>query len=94
MSLGLEGAVEGELPNFRGTRRRLIVVPCFSLGRPGPTRVSVVRGAGGLPNDSVLFCDEVATISRRFLASGPLGPPVPDDVVDAVVAGVLAAIAP
>jgi mRNA-degrading endonuclease toxin of MazEF toxin-antitoxin module len=72
----------------------VIVVPCFTRGRLGPTRVAVPRGVGGLANDSILFCDEVTTVVLDDLTSGPLGPPVPDDLMAQVVAGVLNAIAP
>jgi mRNA-degrading endonuclease toxin of MazEF toxin-antitoxin module len=72
----------------------VIVVPAFTRGRLGPTRVAVPRSVGGLPNDSILFCDEVTTVVHDHLSTGPLGPPVPDDIMAQVVAGVLNAIAP
>ena len=72
----------------------VIVVPFFSRERSGPTRVAVPRGVGGLPNDSIRFCDEVTTVVQDSLASGPLGPRVPNDPMRQVVAGVLNAIAP
>jgi mRNA-degrading endonuclease toxin of MazEF toxin-antitoxin module len=72
----------------------VIAVPFFSRGRLGPTRIPVPRGVGGLPNDSVLFCEELTTVVHDHLVSGPLGPPVPDDLMAQVVAGVLNAIAP
>lgn len=72
----------------------VIAVPFFSRGSLGPTRVSVLRGVGGLPNDSILFCEELTTVIRDDLAGGPLGPPVPDDLMARVVAGVIYAITP
>jgi mRNA-degrading endonuclease toxin of MazEF toxin-antitoxin module len=57
-------------------RGDLIVVPVFSRGRAGPTHVPVPAGAGNLPDDSLLFCEEITTIDRDFLANGPLGPPL------------------
>ena len=75
-------------------RDDLIVVPIFSTSPRSVVRVPVPRGVGGLPNDSVLFCDEVSTIDRDFLAGGPMGPLVPDDIMAQVIAGVLNAIAP
>ncbi|HEY3117332.1 MAG TPA: hypothetical protein VGK54_11380, partial [Chloroflexota bacterium] len=66
---------------FRRLRNSLrdsfIVVPTFTRGRPGPYRVSIDAGEGGIAHDSVLFCDEVTTLSDEFLADGPLGPRVP-----------------
>lgn len=51
----------------------LIVVPAFSSGRLGPTRVALASGDGGIPHDSVLFCEEITTVDRDFLERGPLG---------------------
>ncbi len=47
----------------------------------------------GIPHDSVLFCDEITTIDRDFLESGPLGPPISDDLIEQVVLAVHNAIA-
>lgn len=70
----------------------LIIVPIFSLGRPGPTRLVIPAGTGGLPHDSMIFCDELATIDRDFLVSGPLGPLVPDTMLDRVVRAIFIAV--
>ena len=70
----------------------IIVVPAFSSGRPGPTRVSVPAGLGGMPRDSVLFCEEVTTIDRDFLREGPLGPPLSDPLLQRVVEALLRAV--
>jgi mRNA-degrading endonuclease toxin of MazEF toxin-antitoxin module len=72
----------------------VIVIPIFSQGRAGPTRVPMLRGMGGLPHNSMLFCDEVTTISRRFLDSGPLGKRLPEEFLDLVVRAVQNAILP
>jgi mRNA interferase MazF len=66
-------------------RDDVIVVPAFSAGRIGPTRVPVPANSGGLPHDSVLFCEEVTTIDKDFLQRGPLGPRVEPGTVAAVV---------
>jgi hypothetical protein len=47
---------------------------------------------GGLPRDSMLFCEELTTIDRAFLGRGPLGPLVPDAMLDRVVAAILIAV--
>jgi mRNA-degrading endonuclease toxin of MazEF toxin-antitoxin module len=72
----------------------VIVVPIFSNGRLGPTRVLLPAGHGGVHHDSVLFCDEITTIDHDFLISGPLGPSVPSTIIDAVVRAILHAVAP
>lgn len=73
-------------------RDDVIVVPAFSKGRLGPTRVSLQKGAGGISRDSVLFCEEVTTIDRDFLQRGPLGRPVASEALAAVVRAVRRAI--
>jgi len=54
-------------------RDDLIVVPLFSGGRLGPTRVRFIAGTGGLSRPGIAFCEEVTTIDRDFLSRGPLG---------------------
>ena len=80
------------------TRNRLtddlIVVPIFSRGRLGLTRVPIPGGTGGLEHDSVRFCEEITTIDRDYLAEGPLGPPVPDTLLDQVLLAVHNALVP
>jgi mRNA-degrading endonuclease toxin of MazEF toxin-antitoxin module len=79
--------------NVRNTLRDdLIVVPMFSRGRTGPTRVAIPAGAANAPFDSVLFCEEITTIDRDFLASGPLGPPMDGDRMDEVVRAIRRAV--
>lgn len=73
-------------------RDDLIVVPAFTRGRLGPTRVQLPAGAGGLEDASVLFCEEITTVDRDFLYRGPLGRRLPADVMDGVVRGVRRAI--
>jgi len=70
----------------------LIVVPIFSTGRPGPTRVPIGAGVGGLHHEGILFCEELATIDRDFLVRGPLGSRVPDDLLNSVVRAIIIAI--
>lgn len=73
-------------------RDDLIVVPVFSRGRIGPTRVPVFAGAANVPGDSVLFCEEITTIDRDFLAHGPLGPPIGQRKLDEVVRAIRRAV--
>lgn len=73
-------------------RDHVIVVPVFSSGRPGPTRVALAAGQGGLEHDSMLFCDEVTTLHHRFMGERPLGRPVPGRVMKDVVRAVRRAV--
>ena len=70
----------------------VIVVPIFSTGRLGPTRVPLASGAGGIRRSGVLFCEEITSIDRDFLDRGPLGPRLPGSVLDAVVRAVTRAL--
>ena len=69
-----------------------IIVPAFSGQRPGPTRVAIRAGMGGIPRDSTFFCTEVTTLHDDFLADGPLGDLVSNDVLEQVVRAVRRAI--
>jgi mRNA-degrading endonuclease toxin of MazEF toxin-antitoxin module len=69
-------------------RDDLIVVPLFSTGRLGPTRVPLPARAGGNRTSGVLFCEEITTIDRDFLYRGPLGPRLSAPVLDAVLKAV------
>jgi mRNA-degrading endonuclease toxin of MazEF toxin-antitoxin module len=73
-------------------RDDVIVVPAFSGGRLGPTRVPVPAKYGGLPHESVRFCEEVTTIDKEFLQRGPLGPLVEPGTVAVVVRAIRRAI--
>jgi mRNA-degrading endonuclease toxin of MazEF toxin-antitoxin module len=73
-------------------RDDLIVVPIFSAGRLGPTRVPVPPRAGGLSRPGLLFCEEITTIDRDFLYRGPLGPRLSRKTLQAVVRAVRRAL--
>ncbi len=64
------------------------VVPIFSGGAIGPTHIALPAGQGGIRKASVLFCEEIATIDRRFLARGPWGERVDAELLDVVVRGI------
>jgi mRNA-degrading endonuclease toxin of MazEF toxin-antitoxin module len=60
-----------------------MVVPAFSLGNLGPTRVFLPEGEGGIDHDSILFCDEVCCLDEDLLdfATGPLGDQVDSEIL-------------
>jgi mRNA-degrading endonuclease toxin of MazEF toxin-antitoxin module len=72
-------------------RDDLIVVPVFSAGQMGPTRVGLPTRSGGLRHNSVVFCEEITTIDRDFLARGPVGSLSPK-LMEAIVRGIRRAI--
>lgn len=73
-------------------RDHVVVVPIFSSGRSGPTRVALSAGLGGLDHDSMLFCDEITTLNHGFMGERPLGPPVPGRIMKEVVKAVRRAL--
>ena len=68
-----------------------MVVPIFSSGKLGPTRLQIVAEGTGLHHDSVLFCEELTTVDEDFLEDGPLGR-APAELLDAVVRAVRRAL--
>jgi len=73
-------------------RDHALFVPVYSRGRLGPTRVALPRGAGGVPHDSVAFCEELTTLDYDFLTDGPLGDLVPDYLIRDVVRAIRRAV--
>lgn len=79
--------------NLTPTWRSVIVVPVSSSeaqGRRGPTAVSLVAGAGGLPRAGVAACHQVTTLDRAKLTDR-LGM-LPAAALAAVEAGLKAAL--
>jgi mRNA interferase MazF len=70
----------------------VIVIPIFSNGNLGPTRLAIDAGVGGLAHDSVLFCEEITTLHVDFVRHGPLGPAVPAELLDRAVRAVRRAL--
>lgn len=74
-------------------RDDLIVIPLFSIGRFGPTRVPIPAGVPGLRHPpGLLFCEEITTIDRDFLHRGPLGPRLSRPILESVLRAVRRAI--
>lgn len=73
-------------------RDHATIIPIYSEGAPGPTRVPLAAGLGGVRRDSVLFCEEITTIDRDFFRRGPWGASVGADVLDAVLRAVRRAL--
>jgi mRNA interferase MazF len=61
-------------PNARNEHASdVIVVPCSTRLRNGPTHVLLRRGEGGLAVRSVLKCEQVTTLPRFALSARPIG---------------------
>jgi len=65
-------------------RDHVMVVPIFSTGNLGPTRLVIPAEGTGLGYDSVLFCEELTTVDNDFLADRPRGR-VSTELLEAVV---------
>jgi mRNA interferase MazF len=72
-------------------RNHVIVVPIFSTGNLGPTRLLVPAAGSGLRYDSVLFCEELTTVDKSFLEDGPRGR-VSQELLDQVIIAVRRAL--
>lgn len=73
-------------------RDHVVVVPIFTSGRLGPTRVALPAGVGGLEHDSVVFCDEITTVHHGFMGQEPLGSRVPGVILKEVVKAIRRAV--
>lgn len=67
-------------------RDHVMVVPIFSSGNLGPTRLVIPSAGSGLRYDSVLFCEELTTIDKEFLEEGPRGRVSRDLLAQVVIA--------
>ena len=72
-------------------RDHVMVVPIFSTGNLGPTRLVIPAASSGLRYDSVVFCEELTTIDKAFLQEGPRGR-VSQGLLDQVVIAVRRAL--
>jgi mRNA-degrading endonuclease toxin of MazEF toxin-antitoxin module len=70
-------------------RDHVLVVPIFSTGNLGPTRLVIPADGTGLRQDGVLFCEELTTIDKPLFEPevGPRGR-VDPRLLDAVVLAV------
>ena len=61
-------------PDYRNDRASdVIVVPCSTRLRIGPTHVRLRTREGGLPGPTVLKCEQITTLPREEMESRPLG---------------------
>jgi mRNA-degrading endonuclease toxin of MazEF toxin-antitoxin module len=80
-------------PDVRNERASdVIVVPCSTRLRDGPTHVRLRRGEGGLSTRSVLKCEQITTLPRELLGPRPIGGPLSPGRLASVEQAVLRAI--
>jgi len=69
-----------------------IVCPISSHVRPAPTHVVLREREGGLPQRSVIKCEQVTTLMKSRLASVPLGGPLSTSRIREVEVAILRAL--
>ena len=80
-------------PDYRNEHAGdVIVIPCSTRLRLAPTHVLLKRGQGGLPESTVLKCEQITTLAKADIHEPPLGRPLPPGVLRAVERAVLRAI--
>lgn len=70
----------------------VLVVPASTTLRPAPTHVRLKKGAGGVPRDSVLKCEQITTLPKHLLGEVALGGQLSSALLEEVERGVLRAI--
>ena len=70
----------------------VLVVPASTTLRPAPTHVRLRKGTGGLPRESMLKCEQITTLPKRFLSPSALGGSLPALLLEQVEQGVLRAL--
>lgn len=80
-------------PNLRNELASdVLVVPCTSRLSTAPTHVRLRRGEGGIPEASVLKCEQITTLHKDDVRRQPLGGPIPPKKLLEVERAILRAI--
>jgi mRNA interferase MazF len=70
----------------------VLVVPLSTYLRPLPTHVLIPAGVGGQRRDSMAKCEQITCLDKQFLVRGPLGRPVSDPLMSAVIRAIRRAV--
>ena len=80
-------------PNVRNELASdVIVVPCSTRLLAAPTHVRLGRGDGGLPQVSMLKCEQITTLHQDDVRRQPLGGRIPEKRLLEVERAILRAI--
>ena len=80
-------------PDYRNEHASdVIVVPCSTRLRFAPTHVGLRKSEGGVPQPSVVHCEQVATLRKEVLSPTPLGRALSPSRMAEIERGVLRAI--
>jgi mRNA-degrading endonuclease toxin of MazEF toxin-antitoxin module len=70
----------------------VLAVPLSTQIRPGPTHVILDRGEGGLPQSSVVKCEQITCLDKGLLEDQPLGQPLSQDRIFQIEDALLTAV--
>ena len=70
----------------------VMVVPASTVLHPAPTHVSLHKHQGGLPEKSVLKCEQLTTLPKESLSATALGGPLANHTMIEVEKAILCAI--
>ncbi|MBI4537389.1 MAG: type II toxin-antitoxin system PemK/MazF family toxin [candidate division NC10 bacterium] len=70
----------------------VLAAPLSTQIRPAPTHVMLDRGEGGLPQSSVVKCEQVTCLDKGLLEGQPLGRPLSQERIHQVEDALLIAL--
>lgn len=70
----------------------ILVIPATTILRFAPTHVPLRKGDGGIPQRSMLKCEQITTLPKELLSENALGGPLSKSTLEKVERGVLRAI--
>ncbi len=62
----------------------IIVIPLSTTLRDSPVHVLLPEGEGGLPKDSTAKCEQITTIDKALITSGPLSGRISGDKMNRI----------
>lgn len=70
----------------------VLVVPASTVQRDAPTHVRLRKGEGGVPQPSVLKCEQITTLPKDLLSEHALGGELSQTIMEQVERGILRSI--
>ncbi len=70
----------------------IIVIPLSTNLRPSPTHILLQEGEGGLSKASMAKCEQVTTIDKSLLISGPFAGKISDEKMNEIDKAIMIAI--
>lgn len=70
----------------------VVALPISTVLRLGPWHVLLKKGEGGIPRDSVVKCEQPATVRKARLDAAPLGERLAPERMTAIAAAIVRAL--